>query len=286
MSTKAKVFWIHALTPVHIGVGQGVGFIDLPIMREKVTNWPIVPSTAVKGVVRDFYHGTIENPLYDIAFGKTDQAGSLVFTDARLVCLPVRSYFGTYAYVTCSLALRRLKRDLLTVGIGENLPDIVDKENVRFGKGSKLAHQGKVYLEEYDLDASEDEEVEQWSEFIASSIFQGDDVWSRLFKERFAVVSDEMFDFLCETGTEVTARVKIDDDKKIVQQGALWYEEYLPAESILAGIVWCDRVFGEQNVSEDHVLHAICKKDLTLQIGRRASVGKGQIRCLFNGKEA
>ena len=35
MSTK--LYWIHALTPVHVGSGQGVGFIDMPIMREKTT---------------------------------------------------------------------------------------------------------------------------------------------------------------------------------------------------------------------------------------------------------
>ena len=55
---------------------------------------------------------------------------------------------------------------------------------------------------------------------------------------------DVVFDFLCETGTEVHTRVKISDETKTVQDGMLWTEESLPAETILAGVVACDRVFG------------------------------------------
>lgn len=34
------LYWLYALSPVHVGTGQGVGFVDLPIAREKVTGWP------------------------------------------------------------------------------------------------------------------------------------------------------------------------------------------------------------------------------------------------------
>src|SRR3989442_606393 len=107
------MFWIHALTPLHVGAGRGVGYIDLPIMRETVTNWPLVPGSAVKGVLADAYHADpdsrkkIGNEKLKLAFGVDDdndnsggansgsQAGCLVFSDARIVCLPVRSLFGT-----------------------------------------------------------------------------------------------------------------------------------------------------------------------------------------------
>ena len=48
-----RMYWIHALTPLHVGAGTGVGFIDLPIMREKTTAWPVLPGSAVKGVLAD-----------------------------------------------------------------------------------------------------------------------------------------------------------------------------------------------------------------------------------------
>ena len=34
----AKLLFVHALSPLHAGTGQGVGVVDLPIAREKATN--------------------------------------------------------------------------------------------------------------------------------------------------------------------------------------------------------------------------------------------------------
>src|ERR1019366_1911974 len=102
-----QMYWIHALTPLHAGAGSGVGFIDLPIMREKTTSWPVLPGSAVKGVLADD-GGDAEtrkrDPLRRAAFGIAEgsdgeygsHTGSLVFSDARLVCLPVRSLYGTF----------------------------------------------------------------------------------------------------------------------------------------------------------------------------------------------
>jgi CRISPR-associated protein Cmr4 len=123
------MYWLQAITPLHVGAGKGVGFIDLPIMREKVTNWPLVPGSAVKGVVRDHFtqNGSDEQKkLIDIAFGRQanddlSNAGSLVLTDAHIVCLPVRSLYGTFAYTTSHLVLERLTRDLEAAGYN-NLP--------------------------------------------------------------------------------------------------------------------------------------------------------------------
>ncbi|MGH8610275.1 MAG: RAMP superfamily CRISPR-associated protein [Gammaproteobacteria bacterium] len=89
-------------------------------------------------------------------------------------------------------------------------------------------------------------------------------------------------------GTEVNARIRIDDEKKIAAKGALWYEESLPAESILAGLVWCDRAFPRGllqppngKTEEQWLMDTYCQKELTLQIGGKATVGKGRVRCLF-----
>ena len=107
---NTRMYWIHAVTPLHIGSGRGVGFIDLPIMREKVTGWPLVPGSAVKGVMREHFVREFtsdkkemdqeKKELINAAFGKQDDdsdnqnsksnAGSLVLSDARIVCLPVR----------------------------------------------------------------------------------------------------------------------------------------------------------------------------------------------------
>ncbi|MHA1734045.1 MAG: RAMP superfamily CRISPR-associated protein, partial [Promethearchaeota archaeon] len=50
-----RMMWLYALSPVHVGSGRGVGFIDLPIIREKVTNYPLVPGSTIKGVFRAYW---------------------------------------------------------------------------------------------------------------------------------------------------------------------------------------------------------------------------------------
>ena len=48
-------------------------------------------------------------------------------------------------------------------------------------------------------------------------------------------------DFLAETATEVRTRVRIDPEKRTVVRGQLWFEENLPAESVLWGVLGTDR---------------------------------------------
>jgi hypothetical protein len=54
-----KLFWIETLSSTHVGTGRGLGYIDLPLHREKVTNWPMIPGSTIKGVLADsFQAGT------------------------------------------------------------------------------------------------------------------------------------------------------------------------------------------------------------------------------------
>ena len=46
-----------------------------------------------------------------------------------------------------------------------------------------------------------------------------------------------MMSFLLETAMEVQAHIRLDNDTKTVERGGLWYQESLPAESVLAGLV-------------------------------------------------
>ena len=52
--TGTRIYWLHTLSPTHVGIGRGVGYIDLPIDRDGVTGWPIIRGSAFKGVWRDW----------------------------------------------------------------------------------------------------------------------------------------------------------------------------------------------------------------------------------------
>lgn len=300
-----KMYWLEAITPLHVGTGRGVGFIDLPIIREKVTGWPLVPGSAVKGVMRDHFDQNNQEKnknqeeakkafekLINVAFGKPDDdngnanSGSLVLTDARIICLPVRSIYGTFAYITSHLVLERLKRDLIAAGYkAEYIPEAPEpiETEALYAPASKLAVNGKIFFEDLDFTArSDDGLTRRWAELLAKALFSSDIEWQSIFKERFAVVSDNSFNFLSETGTEVAAHIRIENETKIVAKGALWYEEALPVETILAGIAWCDRVYGGNVAKPENILSTFCSDSpLELQIGGKATVGKGRVRCLF-----
>jgi len=124
----------------------------LPIMREKITGWPLVPASSVKGVQADIFRSRqgrskdegrrLPADFGQLAFGQpgddSGNAGAVVFTDARLVCLATRSYYGTFAYVTCPLALNRLRRDAGTaMSVFAGLPDAALHDGI-----AAVAHEG------------------------------------------------------------------------------------------------------------------------------------------------
>lgn len=291
---NSTFFWIHALSPLHVGSGRGLGYIDLPIVREKVTNFPYIPGSAVKGVIADKYGATDDKRKQDsleaAAFGRQGRddndptnSGSLVFTDARLVCLPVRSLYGTFAWCTSPTILHRLKRDAGSMGAPtpREVPQVTNAIPGLYPAGTALVHAQttKIYLEDLDISAQEDNAAKQWADFLAAKIFKQED--HEEFVKRFIILADDVFNFLCETGTEVVAHIKIDPDKKTVKDGALWYEESLPAEAILAGIVWCDKVYGKADITKEELLAKYTKDIELLQFGGKATTGKGLVRCLF-----
>lgn len=311
---KTRIYWLHTLSPTHAGIGRGVGYIDLPIDRDKVTEWPIIRGSGFKGVWADHYAqqmlkrehrgkderklDTPESKLLKAAFGTAGEnndsnSGALIPTDAKLVCLPVRSFRGTFAWATSNLCLSLLHRALKTLkpdGLPEAIPAPKDPDEKTktageaFTIGETLVESGGVYLEDLDFQAvTKDPSAIDWAEFIAKSVFHDDAAWQNQFKKRFVVLPDSAFDFLCETGTEVHTRVRIDDDLKTVAKGALWTEESLPAETILMGLIQCDRVYSRngEDITPQGLLDRFAKAALTLQIGGKATVGRGQVRCVF-----
>ena len=299
MANETVLFFIHALTPLHVGAGRGVRFIDLPVIREKITGWPIVPGSAIKGVLADNYNATDAqretNENLRSAFGIADKgtvgggmpnAGSLVFTDAHLICLPVRSLYGTFAWITSSIALKRFMRDLEAAGKsdGISVPENPSEDTLLIPSisDSLLCRKCRVFLEDHDFCCKEDDSTKNLAETMANFLYGDAPEWRQEFTKRFAVVPNEAFDFFCEMGTEVRARIRIKEQTKTVEEGALWYEEYLPAESVLAGLVWCDRIYGSSTLSAKDLIEKYCRDSLYLQIGGNATIGKGQVRMLFH----
>lgn len=143
-----------AETPIHIGIGQVSGAIDLPVAREAVTGYPVLPASSLKGALRDkarWSEGGLEpkqaeagdganalqakakeepsprvkrdaikvNRLFgpELVGGANDAAGAVLIGDGKLLLLPIRSFHKTFRWVTCPFVLARLNRDLAMAGL-------------------------------------------------------------------------------------------------------------------------------------------------------------------------
>jgi|SRR5882724_2793494 len=116
---SARLTFIHALSPLHAGIGQGSGVIDLPIAREKATRIPFLPGSSLKGALRTqcTYHDETKeysNKIFgpsDLLSESNNKASLIQITDQRLLLLPVRSLAGTFAWVTSPYVLQRFLRE-------------------------------------------------------------------------------------------------------------------------------------------------------------------------------
>jgi CRISPR-associated protein Cmr4 len=282
----ARTLLIHALSPLHPGTGQGVGVIDLPIAREKATGLPYLPGSSLKGVLRD--QCSDENQRLKVFGPETDSAdeyaGSAQFSDQRLLLLPIRSLKGTFAWVTSPFILRRLLRDVQHTALNASMPGSVPEPGsieacitVSGNCALFLNTAGKnfVILEELDLEPASDLNADDWAAWLAQQVFPSDSAWQDMLKARFCIVHDDTLNFLLETATEVTARIKLQDDSKTVQKGGLWYEEALPTETVLAGLVVATPVKKTGMATDEihNVVNGLLEKPL--QFGGKATVGRG-----------
>lgn len=295
---KQTIYHLHTISSLHVGIGQGTGVIDLPIARERASNLPQIPGSGIKGVLRDELQDSLmqtNKDDYEALFGPeagtkaSEYAGAIAVGDARLLALPIRSWNGTFAWATCPMILHRYQRDLNSLNadkptkIPKDIPVPNDETTIITTDSQLMDYNNAVFLEDLDLGVDTEKDAEKWAEFIADQIFTDKD-WQKIFKQRFAILPDNIFDFLSETATEIRARIKIEENTRTVEQGALWYEEYLPAETLLWGVIASDHSRKPDYKQDDEKLLNSLPSSERLQIGGNATVGSGQVRWIKGGK--
>ncbi|WP_434045164.1 MULTISPECIES: type III-B CRISPR module RAMP protein Cmr4 [Sorangium] len=303
MSESVKLLLIHALSPVHCGTGQSVGGIDLPIAREKPTGIPLIPGSTLKGVLRAA--PSMDPGLHKAVFGPdpdyaSEHAGSVQLADATLLFLPVRSARGTFAWVTSPYILRRFGRDAREAGRADLVPPAIKPDEgkaVVTGGALRLDDLGgKVVFEDYDLEATVQKELERFAGALATALWGADDSAAEErshFVARVCVVHDDVMALFLQTCLEITTRVRLDADKKTVVKGALWTEEALPVETILAGLVLATpvkqpkplREGGADRHGPGELLGYVqgLAGGGVVQLGGKATVGRGLCRMTMVG---
>lgn len=281
----SALLFIHCLTSMHPGTGTALGVVDLPVQRERHTQWPTVPGSSLKGVLRAACASRAGRHDEQVlsAFGPeteaaSDHAGALSISDARLLAFPVRSLKGVFAWTTCSSVLSRLDRDLGVIG-GPPLPGIpeVAENEAATIPNSPLGIDGRALLEEFDFRLDDPKCLASGvSGWIANQAV-GDRGTKERIKSHIAILHDNDFTHFVRHATEVTARVGLDYQRKTVRKGALFYEESLPPETLFYAIVTAEdsRRHGHGESGQGLIAWLRGKLSRTLQIGGGESVGKG-----------
>ncbi len=252
---EMRPYLLHALSPLHAGTGQAADVIDLPIARMKGTGIPIVPGSSIKGVLRDWFDqdARLDKETHRAVFGPAtdeeaaDHAGALMVHDARLVALPVRSFRGTFAWVSSPLLLDLARRDLR--GHGAPTVHAMDKRRAVTASASPLnvhtldvprvGKTAKVYLEDLDL------EVEPTGRALARRPLATWAALDRLARlHRGSVGCSRVASWWSTTrrwpssgrpGRRSTRGCASTAETRTVAKGALWAEESLPPETLLVG---------------------------------------------------
>lgn len=310
MFKSAKPLFMLCETPLHAGSGNELGVIDLPIQRERHTGFPKVEASGIKGCIRNSFENLNEitinetatqskETIINLLFGPengNEHGSALSFTDGRLLLFPVKSIKGVFAWVTCPKVLEKFRNELRFAGeIPEALKNL-PKEKSTTEQSDLFVKGNKIVLEEYTLEIEKDSACSKLTKWMAENILPQDEMHEYLrnkMRKDIIVLSDDEFRDFVTLSTEVITRIKIDNEKGTVKNGALFTEEYLPAESILYSMVCASPIFSQNKEhkelfpkEEQSVMEAFhANMSEAIQLGGNASIGKGLVRVVkYNEK--
>jgi CRISPR-associated protein Cmr4 len=289
-----------AETPVHAGTGAELGAVDLPIQRERHTRFPTIHGSGVKGVLRDLserLNGNEKDGITTALFGSPPpegaggeplEAGSLVVGDARLLLLPVRSVgAAAFAWVTSPYVLSRFLRDASDCN-----PDRRSDIHAAINEGLKLSGDKGLVHTNFPLAAALIEEIElpvekkpldKLCKLLQEVLPAGEEMkyWNDLLPKNLVIAPDDVFGDLALHGTEIVTRVRLTEEKT-VQEGALWTEEYLPADSLLYSVLGLEKTRLKKKKGQDAEgwmwVQDLVNTNPVAQFGGKETVGRGFLR--------
>lgn len=290
MFDNVSIAVMYAVTPCHAGSGSALGVVDLPIQRERHTNWPMIQASGVKGAFRanfERFKNKISDKsqikdfekLSESVFG-TDKggsgsgfAGSCSISDAKILAYPMRSNVSPFVWITCPAVLKRLSRDLDIAGktgfdASAFSKAITGENDAVILCGKESIKDKNILLEDFEVTVKD------------TSIPEFDKI-KDYFKDadRLLLVSDDVFNYGVTDCTQIMAQIKIEAETGTTKDGSLRYQEELPSDTIMYTVVhWGD----SKNSTEDKLKADTIKKFITdevikshIQIAGDETCGRG-----------
>lgn len=301
MYSDLTTMFIYTETPLHAGTGTALGAIDLPIQREKYTDYPLIASSGLKGAMREWFENKFKNEVaeIDVVFGprkNPDHASAMASTDARLLLFPIRSMKGVFVWATSPTLLHRLRTELERCG-DKSFPSIipVPPSETAFvsSEDPVLVENGRyLILEENSFKVPGREEnvnctnVAEWIKTHA--IPNGDEYvfWRTQVLSKMVILSDTDFSYFVKHSTEVNARVMLGEKKTTTEDGNLFYEENMPSDSLLyssllASIPYVANPPAAVSSPSNIITYVKKAGDQRMQIGGNETIGRGLCKIKF-----
>lgn len=230
---ESKFYGLKCITNLFVGNGDNsYGIIDNQVEKDPILETPIIPSTSLKGSLRDFFENNSDNNIKiteifgsDAKETKNTNSGSYSFFTAQLLFRPMRVSDGnfTYCLVTTVDLLEKmiqmvsdLKGDL-PCDMQEAIKKVKEKINNlkdKYGISNK-----DISVEGYDLEHCKEEVdkiIDLLNKFEKFNLKNGVPV---------VILKPEIFK---EIDLPIVARNQLEDGLS----NNLWYEEIVPHESI------------------------------------------------------
>lgn len=306
MFQETRIAFLYCVSPVHMGTGTAVGgLIDNPIQRERHTDYPMMAGSGIKGAIRHDYwaQGEANRNLLNRLFGPEkdpDYAGALSFSDGQLVAFPVRCAKAGFVYATSPLLLARLKRQLglAKVQADWTIPDL-ESGKCRI-VNPDLMTENRLALEAYELEPQIDPTLKPITEWLtANALPESDDFayFRNKLTNDLVLLSDVELHYFVVNSTVVEPHVKINDVRGTADDGALFYTENLPPESLLFTVLMASQERYKKDQKPDDCMNATQiintlvngndnwqpMQGRMVQFGGDATTGRGQIVCSIVG---
>ncbi|GEM_PF-6972564 len=260
MSYHHALIFYRTITQVHVGCGQEVGVVDLPVIRERSTGYPYFPGSGIRGSLRDEFENPPDEALVadrktqsSQLFGPEDlanlsatqepYAGCLAVHDARILLFPVRSDKAVFLWVTCPIVLNRFLRDITAF----NLPFTPGVTGVE-SPGEKAfvgpdsygtAETDVLHLEEFRFVPQQNAETLRTNlNTLIGNIGRAMGI-SELASQT-VLIHDKAFYHFVNYATIITQHNRL-TSAKTVEGGMLFSVESLPPETIFYGMIGATR---------------------------------------------
>lgn len=291
---SAQILALYTRSPLHVSSGPSVDLVDLPLIRERFTQFPVLPAAVLTQALREAaqqHLGPGEAALAEQLFGAapainrdphsgdliTARPGCIQVLEAKLLAFPVRALRGCFAWITCPALLHRFQRDTGKLSPADIPAPAPDRALV--AAKSDLVRDDRIFLEEYRLQAEREPAAAHRAVAAALRPLSDDGLWQSRLVARLAILNDDDFQHFVTTCTEIHSRVAIDPSTGGDRTSLRFTQECLPSEtllySVLRGLPASLPAEAPDEGSSGTALASLLASLPLMQIGSDAAIGFG-----------